>query len=170
MSSYGESDREQIIKHREREDGDFRATAERIDFEQGPDAANALAQADFILLSMPAVAETRNFINDDTLAAMKKTAIIVNVARGDLIDEAALARACAAGTIGGAGSDVTLAEPTPADSPLWDAPNIILTPHIAGTGSNNTKRLLDIISENIDNYLAGRPLNRVLDWENMMPE
>lgn len=131
---------------------------------------DALAQADFILLSMPAVAETRNFINDDTLAAMKKTAIIVNVARGDLIDEHALARACAAGTIGGAGIDVTLAEPTPADSPLWDAPNVILTPHIAGTGSNNTKRLLDIISENIDSYLAGRPLNRVLDWESMMPE
>jgi phosphoglycerate dehydrogenase-like enzyme len=130
----------------------------------------ALAQADFILLSMPAVAETRNFINADTLRAMKKTAIIVNVARGDLIDEAALAAACREGVIGGAGIDVTLEEPTPADNPLWDAPNVILTPHIAGTGSNNSRRLFDIIGENIENYLAGKPLTRVLDWEKMMPE
>lgn len=130
----------------------------------------ALAEADFVLLSMPAVAETRDFINDDTLRAMKTSAILVNVARGDLIDEDALARACREGVIGGAGLDVTKEEPTPADSPLWDAPNVILTPHIAGTGSNNARRLFDIIGENIDNYLAGKPLTRVLDWENLMPE
>lgn len=133
-------------------------------------AKEALAQSDFILLSMPAVAETKHFINDDTIGAMKKSAIIVNVARGDLIDEDALIRACREGRIGGAALDVTQTEPLPADSPLWDTPNLILTPHIAGTGSNNARRLFDIIGENIENYVAGRPLTRVLDWKTMMPE
>lgn len=130
----------------------------------------ALAQSDFVMLSMPAVAETKHFINDDTLSAMKKTAFLVNVARGDLIDDLALKRALDAGTIGGAGLDVTMDEPTAPDWPLWDAPNLIFTPHIAGTGSSNARRLLTLIGENIDNYLAGRPLARELDWPNMMPE
>ncbi|MFT5539588.1 MAG: D-2-hydroxyacid dehydrogenase (NADP+) [Alphaproteobacteria bacterium] len=130
----------------------------------------ALARADFILLSMPSTAETKNFINDDTLSVMKKTAIIVNVARGALIDEDALIRACTEGRICGAGLDVTQEEPTPADSPLWDVPNIIITPHIAGTGGNNTAELFDIMGDNLERYLAGKPLTRVLDWENMKPE
>lgn len=135
-------------------------------------AKEALAQADFVLLSMPATAETADFINDDTLAAMKKTAIIVNVARGALIDEDALVRACREERIGGAGLDVTKTEPTPADSPLWDEPRIIVTPHIAGTGAgkDNIKRLLEIIGDNIERYLDGRELTRVLDWEKMKPE
>jgi phosphoglycerate dehydrogenase-like enzyme len=131
---------------------------------------DALAEADFILLSMPAVAETKDFINDDTIGAMKKTAILVNVARGDLIDEDALVRACREGRIAGAGLDVAKAEPIPEDYPLWDVPNIILTPHIAGTGTDNSRRLLEIVSDNISRYLAGKPLTRTLDWENMMPE
>lgn len=130
---------------------------------------DALGQADFVLLSMPAVAETRDFINADRLKAMKKTAFIVNVARGDLIDEDALVAACNAGEIGGAGLDVTKVEPTPADSPLWNAENIILTPHIAGSGADNAPRLFQIIGENLELYLAGKPLKRRLDWENMMP-
>ncbi len=132
----------------------------------------ALAKADFVLLSMPAVAETVNFINDETLAAMKPTAIIANVARGDLIDEDALVRACREGRIGGAGLDVTKDEPLPADSPLWDEPRIIVTPHIAGTGADkdNNRRLLDIIADNMERYFAGKPLTRVLDWEAMKPE
>lgn len=130
----------------------------------------ALAEADYVLLSMPAVAETRDFINADRLRAMKKTAFIVNVARGDLIDEDALVAACAAGEIGGAGLDVTKTEPTPPDSPLWDAPNVIVTPHVAGAGADNAPRLFQIIGENLTLYLAGKPLKRRLDWENMMPE
>jgi D-2-hydroxyacid dehydrogenase (NADP+) len=131
---------------------------------------DALAQADFVLLSMPAVAETRDFINADRLKAMKKGAFLVNVARGDLIDEDALIKACTEGRIGGAGLDVTKIEPTPADSPLWDVPNIIVTPHIAGAGADNAPRLFQIIGENLKAYLDGKPLNRVLDWENMMPD
>lgn len=132
----------------------------------------ALAQADFVLLSMPAVAETVDFINDDTLSAVKNTAIIANVARGDLIDEDALVRACNEGRIGGAGIDVTKTEPTPANSPLWDAPRIIVTPHIAGTGAgkDNAKRLIEIIADNLERYFAGKPLTRVLDWQAMKPE
>lgn len=130
----------------------------------------ALARADFILLSMPSTAETKDFINDDTLSVMKQTAVIVNVARGALIDEDALIRACTEGRICGAGLDVTQVEPTPADSPLWDVPNIIVTPHIAGTGGDNTAQLFDIMGDNLERYLAGKPLTRVLDWENMKPE
>ncbi len=132
-------------------------------------AKEALARADFVLLSMPATAETVGFVNDETLAAMKKTAIIANVARGDLIDEDALVRACREGRIGGAGLDVTRTEPLPPESPLWDEPRIIVTPHIAGTGSNDPTRLIDMVGENIARYVKGEPLLRVLDWENMKP-
>lgn len=135
-------------------------------------AKEALAQADFVLLSMPATAETADFINDDTLSVMKKSAFIVNVARGDLVDEDALVRACREDRIGGAGLDVTKTEPTPADSPLWDEPRIIVTPHIAGTGAgrDNNKRLIEIIGDNIARYIEGKELTRVLDWEKMKPE
>jgi len=130
-------------------------------------AKEALARADAVVLSMPATPETKGFINRDTLGAMKKTAFVVNVARGDLVDEADLVTACRAGTIGGAGLDVTVTEPTPADSPLWDVPNIVLTPHIAATGYDSTPRLMEMLAENLSLYLAGKPLKRVLDWERM---
>ncbi len=100
---------------------------------------------------------------------MKPTAVVINIARGDLINEADLIAACQSGAIGGAGLDVMVAEPMPADNPLWDVENIILSPHIGGGGSAGgvDTSMFDMLAENIRLHLAGEPLKRVVDWENM---
>lgn len=127
----------------------------------------ALARADVVLLSTVATADTLDMINADTLTTMKRGTILVNIARGDLVDEDALAAACRDGHLTGAGLDVTKVEPLPDASPLWQLPNVVITPHIAGGGSDNSGLLVDILDENIRRYTAGQPLTRVLDWENM---
>ena len=129
----------------------------------------ALAQADVVLMSMPSTAETRGFLDADKFAAMKPTAYVINIARGDLINEADLIAACQSGAIGGAGLDVMVAEPMPADNPLWDVENIILSPHIGGGGSAGgiDTSMFDLLAENIRLHMAGEPLKRVVDWENM---
>jgi len=128
----------------------------------------ALAQADAVLMSMPSTAETRGFMNADKFAAMKPTAFILNIARGDLINEDDLIAACKAGTIGGAGLDVQAEEPMPADSPLWDVDNIVISPHVGGGGGGpDDTDLDDMLVENLRLYVAGEPLKRLVDWENM---
>ncbi|MDX1486399.1 MAG: D-2-hydroxyacid dehydrogenase [Alphaproteobacteria bacterium] len=128
----------------------------------------ALAQADAVLLSMPSTAETRGFMNADKFAAMKDTAVIVNIARGDLINEDDLVAACKGGEIGGAGLDVQAQEPLPADSPMWDVDSIIISPHIGGGGGGpDDTDLDDMLVENLRLYLDGKPLKRLVDWENM---
>lgn len=129
--------------------------------------ADALARADFVMLATVATAETVNMIDAAALAAVKPGAILVNVARGDLVDEDALAAACRAGRLGGAGLDVVRTEPLPADSPLWTLPNVVLTPHLAGGGADNSGLLLDMVSDNLARYESGRSLTRVVDWENI---
>ena len=128
----------------------------------------ALAQADAVLMSMPSTAETRGFLDAEKFAAMKPGAFVINVARGDLIDEDDLIAACESGTIGGAGLDVTVEEPTPADSPLWDVENIVLSPHVGGGGGGPEDTALDdLLIENLRLYVAGLPLKRLVDWRNM---
>lgn len=128
---------------------------------------DALARADVVLLATTATAETLDMINARTLAACKTGAILINIARGDLVDEDALADACRSGHLTGAGLDVTKIEPLPESSPLWSLPNVIITPHIAGGGMDNSAMLLDIVDDNIRRYTAGEPLTRRLDWESM---
>ena len=127
----------------------------------------AFAVADVVLLSTTAAADTVDLINARSLAMLKPSTILVNIARGDLVDESALAAACREGRLAGAGLDVTKVEPLPEEGPLWGASNIVITPHIAGGGFDNSAMLLDIVDENIRLYTAGQPLTRVLDWENM---
>ena len=108
-----------------------------------------LWKADVVSLHVPLTAETRNLIDATRLAMMKSDAILINTARGGVVDEAALAAALKAGTLGGAALDVFDPEPLPAGSPLADAPNLILTPHIAGvTGESNT-RVSSMIAERV---------------------
>ncbi|MCC7362536.1 MAG: hypothetical protein IT317_23850, partial [Anaerolineales bacterium] len=97
------------------------------------------------------------------LAAMKPTAVLVNVARGDLVDEAALIEALQAGRLGGAALDVFAREPLPADSPLWGLPNVILTPHIAGHTPAYAGRGMTLFAENVRRYLAGEALLNTVD-------
>ncbi len=132
--------------------------------------AEALAQADAVLMCMPSTAETRGFMDADKFAAMKPNAFILNVARGDLINEVDLIAACQTGKIAGAGLDVVGAEPLPADSPLWDVENIIISPHIGGGGTapgTQDTDLDDLLVENLRLYVAGEPLKRLVDWQNM---
>lgn len=128
-------------------------------------AKEALAQADAVVVSLPSTPETRGFLDADKLSAMKNTAFVVNVSRGDLINEGDLIAACRAGAIAGAGLDVTTVEPTPADSPLWGLENVVLTPHIAGTGSDDREELYAMLTENLRLWLAGKPLARQVSWD-----
>jgi phosphoglycerate dehydrogenase-like enzyme len=108
---------------------------------------------------LPSTPTTRGVLNADTLAALPRHAWVINVGRGDAVDEPALVAALEAGEIGGAALDVTVAEPLPADSPLWDAPNLILTPHAAGGRPLGGQ---DLLAENLGNLLAGRPLRHLV--------
>jgi D-2-hydroxyacid dehydrogenase (NADP+) len=128
----------------------------------------ALAQADAVMISMPSTAETRGIMNAQKFAVMKNTAFIVNVARGDLINEDDLIAACKAGEIGGAGLDVQMQEPTPPDSGLWDVDSIVISPHVGGGGGGpGDTDLEDMLIENLKLYVEGKRLKRLVDWESM---
>ncbi len=119
-------------------------------------------------MSMPSTAETRGFLDADKFAAMKSNTLVINIARGDLINEDDLIAACKAGTIGGAGLDVQTQEPLPADSGLWDVDNIVISPHIGGGGGGEVDTpMFDMLAENLRLHMAGEPMKRVVDWENM---
>lgn len=119
----------------------------------------ALAQADVVLLAIALTPETTRLVGEAELAACKPGAFLVNVARGPVVDQAALARALASGHLAGAAVDVTDPEPLPADDPFWDTPNLLLSPHYAGSGSARSRqRLADGVSENLRRLMAGQPL------------
>ncbi|MHB0878485.1 MAG: D-2-hydroxyacid dehydrogenase [Anaerolineae bacterium] len=130
----------------------------------GPDfQAELLRQSDVVVVAVPSCAETRHLIAEPQLRAMKPDALLVNIARGAVVDETALARALREGWIAGAGVDVFEVEPLPADSPLWDLENAIVTPHIAGDSPNYWKRLMLLLAENVRRDIAGEPLLNVVD-------
>ncbi len=121
-----------------------------------------LAECDYVVVSLPLTPATRHFVGEDELRAMKPSAYLVNIARGEIVDEAALVRALREGWIAGAGLDVFEEEPLPADSPLWDLDNALISPHVAGFTPRYDERAADLFAENLDRYLAGEPLlNRV---------
>ncbi|MCC5807543.1 MAG: D-2-hydroxyacid dehydrogenase [Opitutales bacterium] len=120
------------------------------------------AEADVVSLHCPLTPETERMIDAAALRAMKRDAILINTARGQLVDEAALARALNRGEIAGAGIDVVSVEPMRADNPLLDARNCIMTPHIAWAGRLARKRLLEITAQNVRSFIEGSPVNRVL--------
>lgn len=112
-----------------------------------------LAEADAISLHVPLTAETRNLFDGRRLAAMKRDAVVVNAARGGVVDEAALAEALRAGTIAGAALDVFDVEPLKAGSPLAGCPNLILTPHIAGVTAESNVRVSSVTAANVRRVL-----------------
>lgn len=119
----------------------------------------ALAQADAVVVAIAQTPETLNLLSDAEFAACKRGALLVNVARGPIIDQAALRRALESGQLGGAGIDVTEPEPLPADDPLWDAPNILVSPHYAGAGSKRAVlRLAEGAADNLRRLMANQPL------------
>ena len=125
------------------------------------DLDDLLTRSDIVSLHLPLTADNTGMVNDAFLAKMKDGAILLNTARGGLIDEAALNRALTSGKLRGAAADVAAEEPIPADSPLLTAPNMILTPHMAWAPLETRQRILDITMDSIHGWLAGTPKNRV---------
>ena len=123
-----------------------------------------LAAADYVVLAAPLTDETRDMIGAAEFAAMGSGTVFINVARGEIVDEEALATALRNGTIRGATTDVTRNEPLPPESPLWDVPNLIITPHQSGEGPRAQERLDDLFLDNLGRYMRGETLiNEVTD-------
>ena len=122
-----------------------------------------LAESDYVVITLPLTPETREIIGEEELKAMKPTACIINIGRGGLIDETALIRALKENWIAGAGLDVTATEPLPADSPLWDFDNVILSPHVAGGMEDYVARATELFCENLRRYLSGKRLLNVIN-------
>ncbi|HEU4619617.1 MAG TPA: D-2-hydroxyacid dehydrogenase [Gammaproteobacteria bacterium] len=136
-----------------------RAPAEgRVPFEQ------VLEQADVLTLHCPLDETTRHLIGKAELARMKRDALLINTARGGLVDGEALAEALRRGAIGGAGVDVLPVEPPESGDPLLaaDVPNLIVTPHVAWTARESRQRALNQVAENVEHFLRGEALRRVL--------
>jgi phosphoglycerate dehydrogenase-like enzyme len=120
---------------------------------------HVLPRADTVVIALAASPETRHLIGAPEFALMKRSAVIVNIARGSIVDGEALGKALRDGTIAGAGLDVTEPEPLPPDNQLWDAPNLIIAPHMAGApGSVTAKRLAQVVEENVTRRLKGEAL------------
>ena len=113
------------------------------------DLKTLLPEADFVALTCPLTPETENLIDRAALAAMKPSAYLVNVARGRVVDEAALIEALAEHRIAGAGIDVTVEEPLAPSSPLWDIPQVLVTPHTAGETRRYEDNVIEILQDNL---------------------
>ena len=124
---------------------------------------HVLPHADVVVLAAPQTAGTRGLIGEAEIAAMDSRAILVNVSRGKLVDEDALAAALAQGRIAGAALDVFAHEPLAPDSPLWTLPNVLITPHTSGFRPDHWDVVTALFAENLRRYDAGAPLLNVVD-------
>ena len=124
---------------------------------------DVLPRADAIVIAAPYDETTRHLIGAGELAVCKKSAALVNVARGGIVEPRALEAALRSATIAGAGLDVTDPEPLPPNEPLWDAPNLIITPHCAGaSGAASGERLTDLVCANLARFMRGEKLQHVV--------
>jgi len=124
-----------------------------------PEATAAMVKdCDFVVITLPLTPSTKGMISAEVIKAMKKTAVLINIGRGAVVDEAALISALAAERIRGAMLDVFVEEPLPSGSPLWNLPNVIITPHIAGISAHYHQLAAAVFIENLQRYLDNRPL------------
>lgn len=122
-----------------------------------------LAESDVVVVSAPYTTESHHLLGAEQLALMKPSAYLIVVSRGGIVEEGALAEALYAGKIAGAGLDVTEVEPLSPESPLWDAPNTIITPHTAGDSTEKERRCVEVLRDNLVLYAAGEPLKNLVD-------
>lgn len=128
-----------------------------------PEEINAMASAcDFLVLAAPATDETRGMIGEEQLRAMKAHALLINISRGELVDERALVTALKEGWIAGAGLDAFAIEPLPRGSQLWHLDNVIVSPHVSGVTGKYDERAAALFAENLRRYLTGLPLLNVV--------
>ncbi len=127
--------------------------------------ADAVAEADYLAVCAPLTHATRGAVSREVIARMKPTAWIVNIARGAIVDEAALVDALQAGLIGGAALDALTVEPLPRESPLWSLDNVIITPHSSNSSPNVRQRTLALVTENVGRFDRGEPLLNVVNLE-----
>lgn len=128
-----------------------------------PALCDLLSASDYVVLSVPSTPETRHLIGEVELRAMKPTGYLINIARGPVVDEAALVRALKEGWIAGAGLDVFEQEPLPAHSELWGLPNVIISPHMAGAIEDSSRLVTALFCDNLRRYLSGLELINVVD-------
>ena len=141
------------------------AAAPAVAHEEWPVARlpELLAQSDFVVVVAPHTRETERMFGAAEFAGMKPGARFINLGRGALVDEAALIDALRSGRLAGASLDVFEEEPLPSGSPLWEFPQVILTPHVSGLGPRYWERAMEQFIDNLRRYVAGRPLVNVVD-------
>ncbi|MDD3242186.1 MAG: D-2-hydroxyacid dehydrogenase [Eubacteriales bacterium] len=129
--------------------------------------AALLPQCDYLCVCLPGTAHTRGLLDARRISLMKPGVILTNIGRGHIIDTEALLRALRCGQVGGAGLDVTDPEPLPRDHPLWQLPNVLITPHCSNSSALSEQRKLNLFAHNLRAYLAGQPLPNLVDpqWE-----
>jgi phosphoglycerate dehydrogenase-like enzyme len=123
--------------------------------------ARVLGEADWVVVVVPLTADTQGLIGEAELAAMRASAWLINVARGAVVDETALVAALRTRRIAGAVLDVFATEPLPADHPLWNLDNVVVTPHISGPSI--PEEIAPVFGDNLRRFLAGRPLQNIVD-------
>ncbi len=140
--------------------------AAHVEVVRGGDGLDALlARSDVVVVSAPETPDTRGLLGAPELARMRRGALLVNVARGRIVDEQALVHALSEGRLRGAGLDVFAEEPLPKEHPLWRSPNVLITPHVSGVTGGFWRREADLIVRNLRRHLAGAPPS---DWENVV--
>jgi phosphoglycerate dehydrogenase-like enzyme len=122
-----------------------------------------LAECDYVVVTVPLYGETRHLIDGKALDAMRSNAVLINVARGDIIDEAALIEALRKEQIRGAALDVFAEEPLLESSALWDLPNVLISPHVSGFTPHYDARATDVFAENLRRFISGEPLLNLVD-------
>lgn len=125
--------------------------------------ADLMKRSDVVVVATPITEETRGMIGPDLLRAMQPTAFLLVISRGGIIDEPTLVDMLRTGKLAGAGLDVTAVEPLPVDNPLWDCPNIFITPHNSPSSSQTHYNVMAIMKDNLRRYLAGQPLTNLVD-------
>lgn len=134
---------------------------ERVVGREGLD--DLLRWGDFVVVAVPHTADTERMIGARELALLRREAHLVNIARGSVIDETALVDTLRRGAIAGAGLDVFEEEPLPSANPLWELPNVIITPHVSGSVPRYLERAAELFTDNLERFLSGRPLRNEVD-------
>jgi phosphoglycerate dehydrogenase-like enzyme len=126
-----------------------------------------LGDADVVIMTAPHTPVTDQMLDAAAFAAMRDGAFFINIGRGATVDEAAMIAALQSGKLSGAALDVFAEEPLPVESPLWDMPNVLVSPHSASTSDKENERITTLFCDNLRRFLNGQPLRNVLDVERL---